>query len=509
MPGVVTKRFRLHNAKQFQEAFSEAANTQMYIYIGRLQEWPNSDTVPTPTDSIQETDYEPWRNMIAAKKVTPSDVSFSIPRYNWTSGTVYTEYDQKSTTYDNNNFYVVTTDYDVYKCLFNNRGAASTVKPSGTSTSIITTSDGYKWKYMYSISAADAIKFVTTSYIPVKTLVVDDGTTQWDVQQAASNNSIDIIDVTANGSSYAYRANTLSAVTNSTSVTLDTSASGSDDTYTGSALYVVAGLGAGQVANVTNYVGSTKVATLSAGITITPNSSSSYHIGPRIIINGDGTGAKAYANVAAGQVTHVNMINVGSGYSRANVTISDGSGSGATAVARISPPGGHGSDPVRELGGYNVMLNVRVTGTEGNNFPTNNDFRIVGLMKDPLTSNDILATSAAYDQTTRLTVTGISGGPFIRDEMVSGGTSSAIGRVVSFANTNASGTSGELRVVDVQGSFTTEPVFANTSSGSGTISAVSTPELKPFSGEVMYRENRAVVSRTADQVEDIKIVVRY
>lgn len=509
MPGVVTKRFRLHNAKQFQEAFSEAANTQMYIYIGRLQEWPNSDTVPTPTDSIQETDYEPWRNMIAAKKVTPSDVSFSIPRYNWTSGTVYTEYDQKSTTYDNNNFYVVTTDYDVYKCLFNNRGAASTIKPSGTSTSVITTSDGYKWKYMYSISAADAIKFVTTSYIPVKTLTVDDGTVQWDVQQAASNNSIDIVDVTANGTGYVYRANTLSAVTNSTSVTLDTSASGSDDTYTGSALYVVAGLGAGQVANVTNYVGSTKVATLSAGITITPNSSSSYHIGPRIIFNGDGTGAKAYANVAAGQVTHINMINVGTGYSRANVTISDGTGSSATAVARISPPGGHGSDPVRELGGYNVMLNVRVTGTEGNNFPTNNDFRIVGLMKDPLTSNDILATSAAYDQTTRLTVTGISGGPFQRDEMVSGGTSSALGRVVSFANTNASGTSGELRVVDVQGTFTTEPVFANTSSGSGTISAVSTAELKPFSGEVMYRENRAVVSRTADQVEDIKIVVRY
>ena len=509
MPGVVTKRFRLHNAEQFHEAFSEAANTNMYLYIGRLQEWPSGDVVPTPTDSIQETDFEPWRNMIAAKRIQSSDVSFSIPRYNWESGTVYVEYDNSSTTYDNNQFYVITADYDVYKCLFNNRGAASTVKPTGTSTSVISTSDGYKWKYMYSVSAADALKFVTTSYIPVQTLTVDNGTTQWDVQQAASNNSIDIIDVTANGSSYVYRANTLSAVTNSTSVTLDASASGTNDLYTGSALYITAGLGAGQIANVTNYVGGTKVATLSAGLSITPNSTSSYHISPRIIINGDGTSAKAYANVASGQVTHINMISVGSGYSRANVTITDGTGSGATAVARISPPGGHGSDAVRELGGYNVMLNVRIQGTEGNNFPTNNDFRIVGLLKDPLTSNDILATTAAYDQTTRLTLTGVTSGPFIRDEMVSGGTSSALGRIVSFANTNASGTTGVLRLTDIQGTFTTETITGNTSSTTATVASTTSPELKAYSGEILYRENRAVTSRTADQIEDIKIVVRY
>lgn len=509
MPGVVTKRFRIHNAEQFYESFSEAADTKMYLYIGRLQAWPNGDVVQTPTDTIQDSRYEPWRNMIAAKRVQSTDVSYCINRYNWTTGTVYAEYDNTDATMYDNAFYVVTDVFNVYKCLFNNRGAASTVKPTGTSTSVITTSDGYRWKYMYSISAADSLKFVTSSYIPVKTLTVDDGTTQWDVQQAASNGAIEIIEVTANGSSYAFRANTIASVTNSSILVLDSNASAVDDAYTGSALYIAAGLGAGQQANITDYVGATKTVTLSPGLSITPNTSSAYHIGPRITVNGDGTGATAYANVAAGQVTRINMINVGSGYTRANVTISGTGGSGATATPRISPPGGHGSDPVGELGGYNVMLNIRISGTEGNNFPTNNDFRIIGLLRDPLTANDVVANAAAYDVTTKLTISGVSSGPFQRDELINGGTSNALGRVVAFANTNSAGTAGVLKIVDVQGTFTAETITGNTTSATATISTVESGELRPYSGDVIYRENRAVTSRTADQIEDIKIVVRY
>jgi len=510
MPGVVTKRFRVHNAEQFHEAFSEAADTKMYLFIARINSWDNGDTEPTPTDTVRESYFEPWRQMIAAKRVTGSDVSFAIPRYNWTSGTVYTEYDDTDSTIYDNSFYVMTTDYNVYKCLFNNRGATSTVKPTGTSTSIFSTSDGYKWKFMYSVSAADTLKFVTSSYIPVKTLTSDDGTTQWDVQQAATNNSIDIIDVTANGSGYAYRANTLSGgVTNSTVVILDSGASAVDDAYTGSAIYISAGLGSGQLANVTAYTGSSKTLTLAPAFSTTPNSTSSYHIGPKILITGDGTGAKAYANAGGGQISHINMINVGTGYSKANVQVSGTGGTGGKGEARLSPPGGHGSDPVNELGGYNVMLNVRLEGTEGNNFPTNNDFRIIGILKDPLTANDIAADAAAYDTTTKLTVTGISGGPFFQDEVVTGTANGAIGRVVEFANTNSAGTAGVLKVIDVDGTFEAETITGNTTSATATVTTVAGSELKPYSGDVIYRENRSVTSRSADQVEDIKIVVRY
>ena len=510
MPGIVTKRFRIHNAEQFYEAFGEAADTKMYLYIARINTWDNGDVQPTPVDDIRESRFEPWRQMVAAKRITSSDASFCVARYDWTSGAVYSEYDDKDADLYTRSFYVVTTDYNVYKCMFNDRGAASTVKPTGTSTSIFRTADGYKWKFMYSISAADTLKFVTTSYIPVKTLTSDDGTTQWDVQAAASNNAIEIIDVTANGSGYAYRANTLSGgVTNSSVVILDSGASAVDDAYTGSSIYISAGLGSGQLANVTAYTGSSKTLTLDPSFTVTPNSTSSYHIGPKIIISGDGVGAKAYANAGGGQISHINMINVGSGYSYANLTISGTGGTGGKAVARLSPPGGHGSDPVGELGGYNVMLNVRLSGTEGGNFPSNNDFRIIGILKDPLTANDIAADATAYDQTTKLTVSGISSGPFQEDEIVTGTANGAIGRVVSFANTNGAGTAGVLSVVDVRGTFEAENITGNTTSATATISTVTAAELKPYSGDIIYRENRSVTSRSADQVEDIKIVVRY
>ena len=509
MPGIVTKRFRIHNAEQFQEAFSEAVDTKMYLFIARVNTWDNGDTEPTPVDTIRESRYEPWRQMIAAKRVQSSDVSFCIPRYDWTSGTVYSEYDDTDSGMYGNQFYVLTTDYNVYKCMFNDRGAASTVKPTGTSTSIFRTADGYKWKFMYSVTAADVLKFVTTSFIPVKTLTADDGTTQWDIQQAATNNSIDIIDVTANGSGYAYRANTFGSVTNSSVVVLDSSASAVDEAYTGSAIYISAGLGSGQLANVSAYVGSSKTLTLTPAFTTTPNSSSSYHIGPKILITGDGTGAKAYANAGGGQISHINMINVGTGYSKANVQITGTGGTGGKGVARLSPPGGHGSDPVGELGGYNVMLNVRLEGTEGNNFPTNNDFRMIGILKDPLTANDIAANAAAYDTTTRLTVTSIASGPFFQDEIVTGTANGAIGRVVEFANTNAAGTAGVLKVTDVAGTFETETITGNTTSATATISSIEGSELKAYSGDIIYRENRSVTSRSSDQVEDIKIVVRY
>jgi len=509
MSGIVTKRFRIHNAEQFQEAFSEAAATNIYLFIARVNEWANNDVSPLPLDTIKETRYEPWRDMVATKKVSSSDVSFSIPRYNWTTGTVYAEYDDRSTSLYEDQFYVITSNFNVYKCMFNDNGATSTVQPTGTSTSIISTSDGYKWKYMYTISAADVLKFVTTSYIPVKTLTSDDGSNQWDIQQAATNTSIDIIDVTGAGSGYRWRSNTIFSVTNSSTIVLDTAASPTDSYYVGSAIYIPSGLGSGQQSNVTSYVGSSKTLTVSPAFSVTPNSSSGYHIGPIVTITGDGSGATAYANVAATSITHVNMINTGSNYTRAAVSFSDASGTAATALPRLSPIGGHGSDPVGELGGYNVMLNVRLDGTEGNNFPTNNDFRIIGLWKDPLTSNDITATASAYDLTTKLVVTGITSGPFAQDEIVSGTANGAIGRVVEFANSNATGTNGTLKVTNVYGTFEAETITGNTTGATATVSTVTGGELKPYSGDILYKEFRSVTSRASDQIEDIKIVVRF
>jgi hypothetical protein len=73
MPAIITNKFRIHNAEQFVESFSEATPTVYYLGIGRPQafgtltrgdgrtENQGSDAAPlTPVDSVQdEFNYGP------------------------------------------------------------------------------------------------------------------------------------------------------------------------------------------------------------------------------------------------------------------------------------------------------------------------------------------------------------------------------------------------------------------------------------------------------------------
>jgi len=511
MPGIVTKRFRIHNAEQFKEAFSEAADSVMYLFVGQIASWSNDAAPPTPSDTVQETRYDIWRTMIGGKRIQSADVSFAASRYNWANNTLYHEYDSNDATLASNTFYVMTDDYNVYKCLFNNNTANSTIKPTGTATSTLNTADGYKWKFLYNISAAEALKFVTTNYIPVKTLSANDGSSQWSVQQAASNGAIEIIDVLANGTSYDSSNGTISGVTNTSVIVLPSHASGTDNIYNGYTLYIPNGLGAGQIKEVVDYVGTSRTVTLNSGFSISPNTSSLFHIAPKIAIGGDGSGASAYANVTSGQLTHINIINIGSSYSKANVVITANAGSGATAHAHIAQPDGHGSNPVGELFAHNVMLNVQLNGSEGNTLPTNNDFRIIGLLKDPILANGLEANTSTFNQTAQLTVSSVSGSYTI-DEVISGGTSTSNGRIVRFANTNAGGTAGVLHVVNenFENSFSNgEVITGGTSSVTATITNIAAGDLTPYKGDVIYIENRSPISRSVDQIEDIKIVVQF
>ena len=121
MPALVTNKFRIHNAKQFVEAFDEVAfasggavtdssgllNSNMYLFIGKVTSWDDDSTPPTPTDAVANTHYENWRDMIAAKKITSSDVSHVIPRKNWTNNTSYFAFTHTEATLDSQDFYVI------------------------------------------------------------------------------------------------------------------------------------------------------------------------------------------------------------------------------------------------------------------------------------------------------------------------------------------------------------------------------------------------------------------
>ena len=426
MASIVTSKFRVHNAQQFSEAFSETSNTIMYLFIGKNTAFPDDNSPPTPVNSTANVEYTPWRDMYAAKRITTADVTHAVPRYDWTSGTVYTFYDDADTNLiESDSFYVMTEDYNVYKCLWNAGATASTTKPTGVSTSPFTAADGYIWKYMYTVTTAKALKFLTNDYIPVQTLDSDGGEDQWDVQAAAVDGGIHVIKVTAGGSGYA--------------------------------------------------------------------------TAPAVTITGDGTGATANSTITANVVTAVTITNVGTGYTRASVTFASGA---AAATAIISPKGGHGANAVEELGGKYIMLNVRLDGNESNTFSTANEFRQVGIVRDPyLYGTTTRAVASSFRQSFRYQLSAPSG-TFSLDETVTSGSNTA--SVVEWSTPNL---------------FTTLPVhlpFANTASvsggtsgASGTIAAITTPGLQPYTGDIIYVENRVPISRAADQIEDVKLIIQF
>ena len=564
MPAIVTNKFRIHNAKQFVEAFDEVSttsgavvsdssgllNTNMYLFIGKVTPWSSDSAPPTPTDAVANTHYENWRDMIAAKKITSSDVSHVIPRKNWTNNTNYFAFTHTEADLNSQDFYVMTDAYNVYKCLSNSDttsggvvATTSTVKPTGTGTSIISTTDGYKWKFMYQISAADALKFVTPNYIPVDTVRRSNGylantydnapgQVQFDVETATAasgggNGAIEVIHMTTRGLNYVGEVSTVQAspAPTTTAVTIASGAGFATDTLVNSDIYFTSGAASGQGATITDYQSGTKVATFTPAVTA-PSSGDAYVIGPKVVISGDGQGANARATVnSTGGINAVTVIAGGNNYSNASISIvSNTSGispavSAATLTPIVGPAGGHGGDATKELGGYYVLTNARLEYSESNNFTTNNDFRKVGLLAQPKFANGDIATASVVDQATTIVLTSWNGTQYDADELVTGATSGATGRVVDFTSNNTlrltdiipAGNSTTAGYNGVYGYFTNTEVIAGasasaTANGSG---AITGGDLTRFSGDILYVENRSPVTRASDQIEDVKLIIEF
>jgi len=451
MPAIATSKFRIHNAEQFKEAFSETNDTKMYFYIGGISSFVDDTNPPTPTNNTTSIEYSPWSDMIGAKRVIESDVVQVVERYNWTVGTIYDQYDDQDSDILDDDFYVMTENYNVYKCLWNNNGAAAgsvtgtSDQPTGTSTTPFQTTDGYIWKYMYTVTTADALKFLTNEFIPVRT----DSTVNAYATSTA-NGAIHAIVVTDGGSGY----------------------------DAGSDVPVVTITGTGGT-----------VVVDPAGVTV------------------DGSGVVTQILVQGYQL--------GTGYSSATVTIAAPAGGGDTATARaiISPKGGHGFNAEEELGGKYVMLNVRLDGTEGGTISIENDFRKVGLVRDPYNyGTTTVADTTNIRQTFKHTFSTAPTGTFLSDDVVTVGDSSAV--VVEFDATV--GVHGALYTTlpspdpsDFDGSGSTKSITSTSGGGANIDSLFEGPGLEPHSGDVLYIENRSPISRASDQIEDVKLIIEF
>jgi hypothetical protein len=489
MPAIITNKFRIHNSEQFTESFSEASANTYYLAIGRPQGFATStrgdsrtdnegtDTAPlTPADSVQEEFYT-FDDLLAAKKIASSDVSYVIPRRNWTTSTIYDYYRQDygnritgttttqssysgATSLYDATFYVMSSAYNVYKCLDNNSNAASTVEPTGTSTSVLTTADGYKWKYMYTLSATQQSNFLSTDFMAVSTNAT--------VSAAAVDGAVRIVKIKSTGSG------------------------GTTGTFTG------------------------------------------------IAIRGDGSSGTVSVTVSGGVITAVTVTNVGSGYTFAYIRNSDIVTAGATGLTGaeldviIEPKGGHGYDAVKELGGFYVMLNTNFEGSESSNtgdFTVTNDFRRICLIRDPFSSGSAASATTLRGTKAIRFAASPAPGTFQVDEEINQATTGAVGKVVEWDATNRILHYIQTRFndegIDSNGNLTAfsgaNVVTGQTSSATGTPSSTgsetadnitftsgySASEIDADKGDIIYIENRAPITRASDQTENVKLIIEF
>ena len=405
MPAIITNGFRTYNADNFIGSFS---TNKVYLMIGKATPWsgadlgqytetsPSDTAIPTPLDTTVAP-FIHHNDMIAAKLISVSDVSHVVKRTDWTSGTVYTEYNHKQDDQIDQTFFVMTDQYNVYKCISNYGGATSTIKPTGQALGISETSDNYRWKFMYEVQQADVLKYVTTDWIPIKYLTADDGNLQWDVQQDAVDGKLEHIDVISGGTGYVNtNTGTAQAGSIATTIKLAATASATDDIYNNMTVYISSVTGSGQIKTITDYVGSTKIATVSAWTT-TPDATSVYEVMPAVTITtteGSG-GAARVSSVIGGVIKKVAVTAVGTLYRSGTATITGGGGTSCTLEPRIGPKGGHGKNAKTELGGAYVMINIRLVGTEGGDFVVGDDFRKVILITNPFAAGTA-ATATTY-----------------------------------------------------------------------------------------------------------------
>lgn len=338
MATVNTNDLRIKNSQNFIDALNGIAKAESYVFVGRVQPWADENVPPPPENNNAEF-YSTWDNIFAMKRINDIDAVHLIPRVTWSGGEVYDRYQHNysaankaysgaSNLYDAK-FYVINSLNYVYACLDNNSNSTSTVEPASSGYEPFTTSDGYQWLRLYNLSSSSLATRATNNYLPITTN---------EASNVVNGQAGEIYTVIVNNGGVGYTINP-------------------------------------------------------AGV---QNQVSEYFAH----IDGDGTGAVAKVTISQTVVTKVEIVRYGSNYTFGTLDFSSGrvyanladldnavnglnpeGNGGLRTTVIIPPPGGWGSDLVRQLGATRVGIFSNLGYAEFKNFfPAS--FRQIGIMQD-------------------------------------------------------------------------------------------------------------------------------
>jgi len=522
MSAIITDQLRILNAKNFVSTATSSINSY-YSFVGLPNATNYSSTwdsnPPAPKDSFdQEDDY--WDTMVALKKITTSDVRRVVSKNTWTSGITYDMYrgdisrtntakPSGATNLYASKYFVVNEDYKVYICLQNGTdpentsGRPSLDQPTFTDLepkAAGDSGDGYVWKYLYTIKPSDIAKFDSTNFMPVPS--------DWET----SSDNAAVRD----------NASTSGQLKIATIINRGSGIGTANRTYTG------------------------------------------------VPVSGDGSGAEATLVINNdAKVESINIAKGGSGYTYGTIDLVAGGvpvGTTTPVFNVIVPPqGGHGEDIYRELGATNVLVYSKIENdTENPDFITGNQIARIGIVENPSafdSTANLTISKASSLYALKLIGAGYTTATFDLDGQVTqtvGVGSTAVGRVVSYDQTTGVlkywqdkslvgfNTDGSLKTDPTYGyslhGFTANPTTGgnvNIASNEGTLGidtnfgssgnpgistvinnrtyylgqsftqGVSNPEVKKYSGNIIYVDNRPSITRSANQREDIKVILQF
>jgi hypothetical protein len=421
----------------------------IYCFLSRVEPWPTEETPPTPLQS-QKYIKQTFKNIFAAKSITTNDLSPIIERIDWASGIVFDYYR------DDIDMFELDQNDTILRRFYVRNQFDQVFKclwnNNGGLTSVEPIFEPGTFNANQVFQGADDYKwkYMYTINSGSKLKFMDDAWMPIPIGSTIPN-----------------------------------------------PVQTFAGTGSIDAINITNPGSGYDPA--NAAITIT--------------ISGDGYYAAANAVVSNGEIIDVAMANTGTSYTYADIIITSNLGSNATAIAPASPIGGHAFDPLSELGCRHIMVTATFSKDETGAVPTDIDFRQIGVVTNPFAyyGNSIgFANAAIYKTSTDFVVSqGFS--VYIPDETVYQSVDGTLenahytATVLSFDSTN-----NILKLINISGFPIINTLMVGNNSGtSRVILQEQTPSFIPYSGYMIYLENRTAVQRNPDGSEQFKLVLGY